>query len=158
VEVKRGIPMNEPIVKVTLEIGVSLPEYKTQGSAGADLRAHFADSQNCTLQIEPGKRAIVSTGLRIQLPEGFEGQVRSRSGLALEHGVVCLNSPGTIDNDYRGELKVILANFGEKPFVVSEGDRIAQLVVAPVSHVEFSRMECLEDTKRGSGGFGSTGR
>jgi dUTP pyrophosphatase len=150
--------MDEPVVSLTLEPGASLPEYKTGGSAGADLRAYLKESHDGTILLEPGRRALVPTGIRLQLPAGYEGQVRSRSGLALEHGVVCLNSPGTIDADYRGEVRVILANLGDEPFVISDGDRIAQLIVAPVSHASFSRAASLGDTQRGAGGFGSTGR
>ncbi len=150
--------MDKPLVTLTLEPGASLPEYKTGGSAGADLRARLKDTRECAIRLEPGKRTLVPTGIRLQLPIGFEGQIRSRSGLALEHGVVCLNSPGTIDSDYRGEVKVILANLGDETFVISDGDRIAQLIVVPVSQARFLQADVLEDTNRGAGGFGSTGR
>ena len=129
-----------------------LPEYATPASAGVDLRA----SEGCV--IPPGGRALVPTGLRIALPEGYEAQVRPRSGLALEHGVTLPNSPGTIDADYRGEIGVILMNLGQEPFVVEPGDRIAQMVVAPVARVAWSEAEELDATERGEGGFGSTGR
>ena len=129
-----------------------LPEYATPASAGVDLRA----SDGCV--IPPGGRALVPTGLRIALPEGYEAQVRPRSGLALKHGVTLPNSPGTIDADYRGEIGVILMNLGQEPFVVEPGDRIAQMVVAPVVRVAWSEAEALDATERGEGGFGSTGR
>ena len=129
-----------------------LPEYATPASAGVDLRA----SDGCV--IPPGGRALVPTGLRIALPEGYEAQVRPRSGLALKHGVTLPNSPGTIDADYRGEIGVILMNLGQEPFVVEPGDRIAQMVVAPVARVAWSEAEALDATERGEGGFGSTGR
>ena len=129
-----------------------LPEYATPASAGVDLRA----SDGCV--IPPGGRALVPTGLRIALPEGYEAQVRPRSGLALRHGVTLPNSPGTIDADYRGEIGVILMNLGQEPFVVEPGDRIAQMVVAPVVRVAWSEAEALDATERGEGGFGSTGR
>ena len=129
-----------------------LPEYATPASAGVDLRA----SDGCV--IPPGGRALVPTGLRIALPEGYEAQVRPRSGLALKHGVTLPNSPGTIDADYRGEIGVILMNLGQEPFVVEPGDRIAQMVVAPIARVAWSEAEALDATERGEGGFGSTGR
>lgn len=129
-----------------------LPEYATPASAGVDLRASEARV------IPPGGLALVPTGLRIALPEGYEAQVRPRSGLALKHGVTLPNSPGTIDADYRGEIGVILMNLGQEPFVVEPGDRIAQMVVAPVARVAWSEAEALDATERGEGGFGSTGR
>lgn len=129
-----------------------LPEYATPASAGVDLRASEARV------IPPGGRALVPTGLRIALPEGYEAQIRPRSGLALRHGVTLPNSPGTIDADYRGEIGVILMNLGQEPFIVEPGDRIAQMVVAPVARVAWSEAEALDATERGEGGFGSTGR
>ena len=129
-----------------------LPEYATPAAAGVDLRASEARV------IPPGGLALVPTGLRIALPEGYEAQVRPRSGLALKHGVTLPNSPGTIDADYRGEIGVILMNLGQEPFVVEPGDRIAQMVVAPVARVAWSEAEALDATERGEGGFGSTGR
>ena len=129
-----------------------LPEYATPASAGVDLRASEARV------IPPGGRALVPTGLRIALPEGYEAQVRPRSGLALKHGVTLPNSPGTIDADYRGEIGVILMNLGQEPFIVEPGDRIAQMVVAPVARVAWIEAEALDATERGEGGFGSTGR
>ncbi|MGI6784865.1 MAG: dUTP diphosphatase [Aminivibrio sp.] len=128
-----------------------LPEYATPRSSGADLRA----SEDLVLL--PGEWVAVPTGLRIELPEGYEGQVRPRSGLAARHGVTVLNAPGTIDSDYRGEIRVLLVNLGREPFSIAAGDRIAQLVLAPVSKISWSE-EALAETARGEGGFGSTGR
>lgn len=133
--------------------GLALPAYETAGAAGMDLRAAVIDD----LVLEPGRRAAVPTGLVLEIPDGFEGQVRPRSGLAIKHGVTCLNSPGTIDSDYRGEAKVILANLGDEPFTVSRGMRIAQLVIAPVTRIQVAEITDLTPTVRGSGGFGSTG-
>ncbi|KGF68361.1 deoxyuridine 5'-triphosphate nucleotidohydrolase [Hoeflea sp. BAL378] len=135
--------------------GLELPAYETPGSAGMDLRAAVGDE--APLVIAPGGRFAVPTGLIMEIPEGFEGQVRPRSGLALKAGVTCLNAPGTIDSDYRGEVKVILANLGAEPFAVTRGMRIAQLVIAPVVQVRLALTEALSETGRGSGGFGSTG-
>lgn len=130
-----------------------LPEAATAGSAGADLRAAVGED----LVLAPGARALVPTGLVLELPEGYEGQVRPRSGLALRHGLTLLNSPGTIDSDYRGEVQVIVANLGQAPFVVRRGERIAQLVVARVERAEFVEVEELSPSARGGGGFGSSG-
>lgn len=135
--------------------GLPLPSYETEGSAGMDLRAAVAEDQPVTLQ--PGGRALIPTGLTIALPANHEAQVRPRSGLALKYGITCLNSPGTIDADYRGEVGVILANLGSEPFVVRRGERIAQMVIAPVTRGVFDEVESLDDTARGAGGFGSTG-
>ena len=135
--------------------GLPLPAYETAGSAGMDLRAAIDEGAPVTLP--PGGRALIPTGLTMALPEGYEGQVRPRSGLALKFGVTCLNSPGTIDSDYRGEVGVILANLGSEPFTVRRGDRIAQLVVAPFSQARLAEIDSLDDTARGAGGFGSTG-
>jgi dUTP pyrophosphatase len=132
--------------------GLPVPSYATPGAAGLDVVA--AES----LTLAPGARHAVATGFAIAIPEGFEVQVRPRSGLALKHGITCLNTPGTIDSDYRGEVKVILANLGAEPFEVVRGERIAQLVPAPVLHAGFREVEDLDDTDRGGGGFGSTGR
>ena len=129
-----------------------LPAYATEASAGVDLRA----SEPCV--IAPGARALVPTGIRLAIPCGYEAQIRPRSGLALKHGVALPNSPGTIDADYRGEVKVILINLGDEPFVVEPGDRIAQMVFAPVTRVAWCEVETLDATERGEGGFGSTGR
>jgi dUTP diphosphatase len=133
--------------------GLALPAYASAGAAGIDLAA--AVEQPLTLN--PEHRALVPTGIAIALPEGYEGQVRPRSGLALKHGLTVLNSPGTIDCDYRGEVQVILANLGSEPATIRRGDRIAQLVIAPVTRVEIRRVADLPETVRGAGGFGSTG-
>jgi len=146
--------MDEPFVTIELEAGARAPEYQTEGSAGADLCAML----EAPLVLLPGTRSLVATGLRMQLPAGYEAQVRSRSGLAAKYGISCLNSPGTIDSDYRGEIKVILQNHGSEPYTISDGDRIAQLVVAPVSRARFMTAEHLAESGRGTGGFGSTGR
>ncbi len=130
-----------------------LPHPATAGSAGADLCAALQEE----VVLEPGARALIPTGFAVAIPEGFEGQVRPRSGLALRSGIVLPNAPGTIDSDYRGELKVILLNAGREPFVVRRGDRIAQLVVAPVARAEFVEVEALDETARGDGGFGHSG-
>ena len=132
--------------------GLPLPAYASHGAAGLDVVA----AEDVTLA--PGERHAVATGFAIAIPPGFEVQVRPRSGLALKHGVTCLNTPGTIDEDYRGEVKVILANLGNEPFEVKRGERIAQLVPAPVQKAEFAEVAVLEETGRGAGGFGSTGR
>ena len=130
-----------------------LPSRATSGSSGFDLHAAVV----AELRIEPGGRALVPTGLRIALPPGCEAQVRPRSGLALRHGIVLPNAPGTIDSDYRGEIQVILLNAGQEPFTVRRGDRIAQLVIAPVLRAEWSEVAELDDTARGAGGFGHSG-
>ncbi len=132
-----------------------LPAYETAGAAGLDLRA--ALGPGASLEIGPGARSLVPTGLSIQIPEGFEAQVRPRSGLAVRHGVTVLNSPGTIDSDYRGEVNVPLINHGAEPFTIRHGDRIAQMVVAPVTRALLVAVEALDATARGEGGFGSTG-
>ena len=131
--------------------GLPLPSYASAGAAGLDVVAAE------TLTLKPGARHAVATGFAIAVPEGYEVQVRPRSGLALKHGITCLNTPGTIDSDYRGEVKVILANLGSEPFDVVRGERIAQLVPAPVQRAGFVEVESLDDTARGAGGFGSTG-
>lgn len=136
--------------------GLALPAYETADAAGMDLRAAVADGEPLTLA--PGQRAMVPTGLTIALPAGHEAQVRPRSGLAAKHGITCLNSPGTIDADYRGEVKVILINLGQEPFVIKRGERIAQMVIAPVTRGELTVVAKLDETNRGAGGFGSTGR
>ena len=135
---------------------VALPSYETTGAAGADVRANLPGGASITL--EPGQRALIPTGLRIEIPNGYEVQVRPRSGLALKHGITLPNTPGTIDSDYRGPLGVILLNAGQESFEVAHGERIAQLVVAPVVQAMFEAADSLSDTDRGSGGFGSTGR
>lgn len=134
--------------------GTRIPEYRSAGSAGADLRARLEEP----LWLAPLARALVPTGLRIELPEGYEAQVRPRSGLAVEKGLTCLNSPGTIDSDYRGEVKVLLVNLGAEPAEIQDGERIAQLVVSRHARAEFEAAAGLSETGRGSGGFGSTGR
>ena len=136
--------------------GLELPRQQTAGAAGVDLLAALGISD--VVSIAPNARAIVPCGFKMALPTGYEAQVRPRSGLAAKHGVTVLNTPGTIDADYRGEIKVILINLGSEPFEIRRGDRIAQMVVAPVSAVSFSERETLDDTERGAGGFGSTGR
>ena len=133
-----------------------LPAYETAGAAGADLRANFPDKAAITLA--PGTLQLVPTGLRMAIPDGFEVQIRPRSGLALKHGITLINTPGTIDSDYRGPLGVILVNLGRDEFEVSHGMRIAQMVVAPVLHARFDVVTSLDETARGSGGFGSTGQ
>lgn len=145
--------MTKVTIKCTASKGAIIPEYKTSGAAGADLCA-LLDSP---LVIKHGKSAIIPTGLFFEIPEGYEIQVRPRSGLAAKNGVTVLNTPGTIDSDYRGEIKVILINLGENDFTVSCGDRIAQMIIAPVTQASFSICENLSKTDRGTGGFGSTG-
>lgn len=135
---------------------VALPRYATTGAAGADICANFPDARGMTLA--PGARALVPTGLSMAIPEGYEVQVRPRSGLALKHGIALVNSPGTIDSDYRGPVGVIVLNTSDVPFFVAHGERIAQIVVAPVVQAEFAITDALDDTGRGAGGFGSTGR
>ncbi len=137
----------------TIQPGAFLPTYGSSGSAGADLHA-FVDEP---VVLNPGERRLIPTGLKLQIPEGYEGQVRPRSGLAVKHGVTVLNSPGTIDSDYRGEIKVVLINFGKEPFAVETGARIAQLVIAPVTRAEYEPAGSLDSSHRGGGGFGSTG-
>ncbi len=131
-----------------------LPRYMTGGAAGMDLTAAPPEP----MVLRPGQRVLVPTGISIALPTGHEGQVRPRSGLAVKHGLTLLNAPGTIDEDYRGEVKVLLANMGQEPFTVEAGMRVAQLIVAPVCRVEVAEVETLEDTARGDGGFGHTGQ
>ena len=135
--------------------GLPLPAYQSAHAAGLDLLAAVAE--NAPLVLAPGKHALVPTGLAIALPEGFEAQVRPRSGLAAKHGVTVLNSPGTIDADYRGEIQVILINHGQEAFIIRRGERIAQMVIAPVVQAELIAVVALPETDRGSGGFGSTG-
>ena len=130
-----------------------LPAYETEGAAGMDLRAAI----DTPITLAPFERHAIPTGLSIALPQGYEAQVRARSGLAFRSGVACVNAPGTVDSDYRGEIKVILVNLGQEPVTFERGDRIAQLVVAPVSRIAWDEVESLDETARGSGGFGSTG-
>ncbi|MGN0190143.1 MAG: dUTP diphosphatase [Candidatus Cryptobacteroides sp.] len=141
-------------VKIVNESGWPAPAYATVNSAGVDLKANITEP----VVLEPLQRAVVPTGLKIALPEGTEAQVRPRSGLAAKHGVTVLNSPGTIDADYRGEIGVILVNLSDKAFVVNPGERIAQMVVARYERVEWEEVAVLDETERGEGGFGSTGR
>lgn len=144
------------VIQLSNANGLPLPAYETQGSAGLDLRAAIADGEE--LVLKPLGRALVPTGLKIAVPHGYELQVRPRSGLALKFGITCLNSPGTVDSDYRGEVGVILVNLGAEDFVIRRGDRIAQAVVARHARIVWEQTESLESTMRGEGGFGSTGR
>jgi len=142
-----------PVTTLPHFAGLTLPAYATTGAAGLDLQA----AVDVPLTLRAGARALIPTGFAIAVPTGYEAQVRPRSGLALKHGITCLNSPGTIDSDYRGEIKVILANLGHEPCEIKRGDRIAQLVPAPVQRATLLEVSSLDDTSRGSGGFGSTG-
>lgn len=144
-------PIRIPIKRLTNGGGLPLPAAASAGAAGMDVVAAE------TLTLAPGARAAVATGFALAIPDGYEVQVRPRSGLALKHGLTCLNTPGTIDQDYRGEIKVILANLGQEPFEVRRGERIAQLVPAPVQRAELVEVDTLDETPRGVGGFGSTG-
>jgi dUTP pyrophosphatase len=144
-----------PITRLPHGEGLPLPAYETAQAAGMDLRAAVPD--DAPLVLRPGDRHPVPTGLAFALPAGFEGQVRPRSGLAAKSGITCLNSPGTVDADYRGEVKVILINLGPDDFTIRRGDRIAQLVIAPVVQASWAEVESLDETARGAGGFGSTG-
>ncbi|MDF0601979.1 dUTP diphosphatase [Psychromarinibacter sp. C21-152] len=154
--------MGEPVLKVMREDWadpeVPLPSYESAGAAGADLRANLPLDDRAGLVLAPGARALVPTGLRLEIPDGFEVQIRARSGLAFRHGVGLPNAPGTIDSDYRGPLGVLLVNWGAEPFTVVHGERVAQMVVAPVVRARFEAVAALGDTVRGAGGFGSTGR
>ena len=143
------------VVRLPHAADLPLPNYASEGAAGLDLLAAIGEEQKITLQ--PGKWGLVQTGLKLQLPEGYEAQVRPRSGLALKHGVTVLNAPGTIDADFRGEVGVVLVNHGDVPFEITRGMRIAQLVVAPVARVILEEAQSLTDTTRGAGGYGSTG-
>lgn len=145
--------MNEVDIKIIANKGAVVPCYKTAGAAGADVCALLCDK----VVLKPGERTILPTGLFFEIPQGYEIQVRPRSGLAAKNGVTVLNTPGTIDSDYRGELKVILINLGDSDFEISSGDRIAQIVVAPVTLGNFIQVESISETERGTGGFGSTG-
>lgn len=147
------MPDSAKVLVQKLHKDAVIPEYQTEGAAGADLHACL----DAPVRLAPGERAAVSTGLALAIPEGFEAQVRPRSGLALKHGVTLPNAPGTIDSDYRGELKVIVLNAGNDPFEISHGDRIAQIVIAPVTRGLFAEASELPATVRGDGGFGSTG-
>ena len=147
-------PVTVPLKRLDNGADLALPHYETAGSAGADIRA----AVEAPLRLEPGQRALVPAGFAMALPAGYEAQVRPRSGLAVKNGITVLNAPGTIDSDYRGEIQVILMNAGDEPFEIERGDRIAQLVVAPVVRVDFEEVESLDETQRGAGGFGSSGR
>lgn len=141
------------------DASVPLPDYATPGSAGADLRANLPEGQRAQgFTLAPMQRAVVPTGLRVEIPAGYEMQIRPRSGLALKHGISLPNTPGTIDSDYRGPLGVLLINFGAEPYVIAHGDRIAQAVIAPVVQARFAAALALGATGRGEGGFGSTGK
>jgi dUTP pyrophosphatase len=144
------------LVRLPHGTDIELPAYETAGAAGMDLRAAVDEGQPLTLA--PGKRALVPTGFVFEIPHGYEAQIRPRSGLAFKNGITCLNTPGTIDSDYRGEVKVILVNLGTEPFAVTRGMRIAQMVFARVEQADFQSVTALPATSRGSGGFGSTGR
>jgi dUTP pyrophosphatase len=143
------------VVRLRHGLSLSLPAYQSAGAAGMDLLA--AVGKDAPIELAPGARALVPTGLVLQLPPGFEAQVRPRSGLALRHGITVLNSPGTIDSDYRGELKVLLANLGTAPFAIARGERIAQLIVQRIERARLIEAASLLPTPRGAGGFGSTG-
>ncbi|WP_274626647.1 dUTP diphosphatase [Arvimicrobium flavum] len=143
------------VVRLPHSHDLPLPAYETEGAAGMDLRAAVPEDRMFVLL--PGKRALIPTGLILEIPEGFEGQVRPRSGLAFKHGVTCLNTPGTIDSDYRGEVQVLLINHGEEEFRVTRGLRIAQIVFAPVTRATVEERSLATGTARGAGGFGSTG-
>lgn len=136
--------------------GLDLPRYETSGSAGMDLRAALPEDEPVTLQ--PGEWRLIPTGLAIALPAGYEAQIRPRSGLAAKHAITCVNTPGTVDSDYRGEMRVNLINHGREPFTIQRGERIAQMVVAPVIQAVWDEVDSLDETERGAGGFGSTGR
>lgn len=146
--------MNLIDIKCVALDGAVIPQYKTKGAAGCDVCAFLSEA----LTLKPMERFAVPTGLFFEIPEGYEIQVRPRSGLAIKNGITCLNTPGTIDSDYRGEVKVILVNLGSEDFVINNGDRIAQFVVSPVTIGNFIKVEKLDETERGSGGFGSTGK
>lgn len=155
--------MTGPNLRLAWEPGadrnLALPQYETAGAAGADIRANLpADIRASGLCLAPMERRLVPTGLRVEIPPGFEMQIRPRSGLAFRHGLSLVNTPGTIDSDYRGPLGVLMINLGDARFVVNHGDRIAQVIVAPVVRARFEIVDALGDTSRGTGGFGSTGR
>lgn len=154
-----GQPEIEVLRESWADASVALPDYATAGAAGADIRANLRPEDRASgFTLDPMRRAVVPTGLKIAVPAGFEVQIRPRSGLALKHGITLPNTPGTIDSDYRGPLGVLLVNLGSEPFVIRHGDRIAQMVVAPVIQARFRIVAALDGTARGEGGFGSTGR
>ncbi len=146
--------MPETVVKIINKSGNPLPEYATTGSAGMDIRASLEEN----LVLQPMERYLVPTGLFIELPEGYEAQVRPRSGLAIKQGLTCLNSPGTIDADYRGEIKVILVNLSGEEQTIKSGDRIAQMVISPVKQIQWQEVDSISVTARNEGGFGHTGK
>ena len=146
--------MQSIAIKIINNSSNPLPSYETIGSSGMDLRANLEDAVN----LQPLQRALIPTGLFIELPVGYEAQVRPRSGLAIKHGITCLNSPGTIDSDYRGELKIILINLSDEVFTIQHGERIAQMIIQPVIKAELQAVEVLNESKRGEGGFGHTGK
>lgn len=139
-------------VRIKTDSGI-MPEYETAGSAGMDIRAYLQEP----VTIDPGRRALIPTGIYLEIPEGYEVQIRARSGLAVRNGIGLTNGIGTIDSDYRGEIKVSLINWGEEPFTVNNGDRIAQMVAAKYEHIDLEETESLSETERGEGGFGHTG-
>ena len=148
--------MIEPVLKIEILPGnedLSLPAYATDGADGLDLRAALTEP----FTLKPGERGVISTGLKMAVPAGYEGCVRPRSGLAMKHGLTLTNSPGTIDSDYRGEVKILMINLGQEPVVLQRGDRIAQLLISPVAHAQVITVESLDETARGGGGFGHTG-
>ncbi|TKK70284.1 dUTP diphosphatase [Ilyomonas limi] len=146
--------MKKPVVQIINRSPNPLPQYATAGAAGMDIRAHIP----APVTLQPLERSLVATGLYIQLPDGYEAQVRPRSGLAINHGITCLNSPGTIDADYRGEIKVILINLSNEPHTIRPGDRIAQIVIQKAEQVEWMEVNEIMETARGAGGFGHTGK
>ena len=155
--------MSIPVLRIVWEEwadqSLGLPSYETAGAAGADIRANLPlDLRETGVTLASMERRIVATGLRVEIPMGFEMQIRPRSGLALKHGITLPNTPGTIDSDYRGPLGVLLVNLGAEPYRITHGDRIAQMIIAPVLQARFEVVETLSDTARGAGGFGSTGR
>ena len=155
--------MADPVVQVIWEEwadrSLPLPQYETAGAAGADLRANLRPEDRATgFTLDPMRRAVIPTGIRVAIPVGYEMQIRPRSGLALKHGISLPNTPGTIDSDYRGPLGVALINLGAEPYTIQHGDRIAQAIIAPVLQAGFRVVEALDETTRGAGGFGSTGR
>ena len=146
--------VKKPVVHIINHSSNPLPQYATSGAAGMDIRAHLSSP----ITLQPLERSLIPTGLYMQLPEGYEAQVRPRSGLAINHGITCLNSPGTIDADYRGEVKVILINLSNEAHTIQPGDRIAQMIVQPVSQIEWMEVSEIAATERGTGGFGHTGK
>ena len=144
----------KPKVKIVTEPGVQVPSYATPGSAGMDLRAFIPHE----ITLRSLERALIPTGIKIALPVGYEAQIRPRSGLALKHGITCLNTPGTIDSDYRGDVGIILVNLSNEPYTITPGERIAQMVINKAEQIEWDQVEVLDETERGEGGFGHTGK